>query len=391
VILRKLTSTALQAAEYYPVVTITGPRQSGKTTLCRSTWPDRPYVSLEPLDVRSWATEDPRSFIEHHLDGAIIDEVQHAPGLMSYLQDEVDRDPAPGRFVLTGSQNLALMEGVSQSLAGRAAVLQLLPPDLEELRRFPDPPTDLWTTLWTGAYPRIHDRGVPAGRWLSDYVTTYVQRDVRQVLAVGDLLAFDRFVRLVAGRTGQLLNLSGLGGDAGVSHNTARSWLSVLETGFLVQRLPAWLPNVRKRLTRSPKLHLLDSGLACNLLGIGEPEQLRTHPLRGPIFESWAVSELLKARLNAGLDPCLFHYREPRGPEVDVLLDEVRRLVLVETRSGSTFSASFLRGLRTLEERLSSDPRPRRRVLLLGGGPAQRREGTDVLPWDSVGRILSEP
>ncbi|MCZ7686908.1 MAG: AAA family ATPase [Sandaracinaceae bacterium] len=244
---RNLGPVLLESARYYPVVTLTGPRQSGKTTLCRALFPDKPYVTLEALDVREYARTDPRAFLAEHAGGAVLDEVQHVPELTSWIQVVVDEDPRPGRFVLTGSQHFGLSDAIAQSLAGRTAVHHLLPPSLDELRRFERAPTTLLETLFTGAYPRIHDRGIPAERWLSDYLTTYVQRDVRQVLNVADLSAFTTFLRLAAGRTARELNLSALGADAGVSHNTARSWLSVLETSWLCHRLPPLFRNLRKQ------------------------------------------------------------------------------------------------------------------------------------------------
>lgn len=363
------------------MVTVTGPRQSGKTTLCRGVFSGHPYVSLEAPDVRAWATEDPRGFLGEHRDGAIFDEVQNTPALLSYLQDEVDERPDPGRFVLTGSQHFGLSAAISQSLAGRTAVLQLLPPSLEELRGFPDrAEEDLVTTLWRGAWPRIHDRGVPPPRWYADYVATYVQRDVRQVLNVGDLAAFTTFVRLCAGRTGSELNLSGLGADAGVSHNTARSWLSVLETSFLCHRLPAWHRNTRKQLVKAPKLHFFDTGLACWLLGLTEPEQLRHHPLRGPLFETWVFTEAYKAHVHAGHDARLFHWRETRGAEVDLVVDRPEGPLLVEVKSGATVPGDALRQLATAAGDLGSA----RARLVHGGADRGARLGVELRPWISL-------
>lgn len=377
---RNLAPVLREAAEQYPVVTVTGPRQSGKTVLCRAVFGDHRYASLEPLDVRAAAREDPRGFLEELGPRALIDEVQHVPELLSYIQVASDEDPAPGRFVLTGSQHLGLLSGVAQTLAGRTAILNLLPLSLDEIARFPDLPSDLWETLWAGAYPRIPDRGIPAARWLSDYVTTYVQRDVRQVLNVGDLEAFDAFVRLCAGRTATEVNLSALGSDAGVSYNTARSWLSVLETGFLCFRAPAWRRSARKRIVKAPKLHFLDSGLVCNLLGIHDPGQLRNHPLRGQIFESWVASEIYKAQAHRGLPPRLHHYRDVKGLEVDLIVEGAKGTVAVEAKSGATVASDFLRPL----QRLAESSEPARRVLVFGGEDRGRRRGTAILPWREI-------
>lgn len=386
---RNLLPVLRKAAGHYPVLTVTGPRQSGKTTLCRSAFADKPYVTLEPLDVREYAARDPRGFLAEHQRGAVIDEVQHVPGLLSYLQAEVDERPEPGRFVLTGSQNFALLQRVAESLAGRTAVLHLLAPSLDELRRFDAPPTTLLETLWMGAYPRIHDRHVPADRWLADYVTTYIQRDVRSVLGVTDLSAFTGFVRLVAGRTGQVLNLSSLGGDAGVSHNTAKAWLSVLEASFLVVRVPPWHRNLSKQITRSPKLHVLDSGLVCHLLGIREPGQLATHPLRGAIFESWVVAEAYKARLHAGLPPDAFHFRDHRGQEVDLVLEGASRIVLTEVKSGATVQEDMFVTLEKLAALAAAKGAHQtiERRLVYGGDSEQRRSHAAVVPWSKVADV----
>jgi hypothetical protein len=385
-IARDLEAPLLRWAGFYPVVTLTGPRQSGKTTLCRSAFPDKPYRSLEPLEHRTFAKEDPRGFLAEFPDGAILDEVQRAPDLLSYIQDMVDQDSRPGRFILTGSQHFGLSAGISQSLAGRTAVLHLLPPSLGELQRFPAAPSDLFATLHSGAYPRIHDQGIAPDRWLADYLATYVQRDVRMVLNVGDLESFIGFLRLCAGSAGQELNLTRLGADAGISHSTAKAWLSVLETSFIVFRVPAWHANLRKRLVKTPKLYFYDSGLLCHLLGIRTPEQIRSHPLRGGIFESWAASELMKQRLHRGLQPRAFHFREVSGLEVDLMFQDGAEILLVEAKSGQTMDGSFLDGLhQALEPLRQAMPENRiNPVLLYGGDQAQNRQGCRVLPWKGI-------
>jgi predicted AAA+ superfamily ATPase len=381
-IARDLATTLAEVARYYPVVAVTGPRQSGKTTLCRALFSQKPYVSLEALDDRQFALEDPRGFLRQYPDGAILDEVQRVPQLLSYLQGEVDADPRPGRFVITGSQQIDLHAQVSQSLAGRVGMLQLLPLAWNELQRFANHPDDLWTAVWQGGYPRIPAAGIPPDRWLKDYIATYVERDVRQLLHVADLLAFTAFMRLCAGRTAQELNLSSLGADAGVSHNTARAWLSVLESSYLVQRIPARHGNARKQVVRAPKLHFVDTGLACALLGIQSPQQLVTHPLRGALFETWVVSEALKARLNAGLSSQLSHYRETRGLEVDLVVDGPAGSLAVEVKSGETLASDWLAGLHAFAARPSELPVVLR--LVYGGVQRQVRQGVEVLPWREI-------
>ncbi len=380
---RRLAPIALERARKYPVLTLTGPRQSGKTTLCRGLFPHLPYRSLESLDHRRFAQEDPRGFLASIPEGAVLDEIQRAPELMSYLQETVDQDPRPGRFILTGSQNLAVQEVVSQSLAGRTTMLTLLPLSHEERAVFHGAPTDLWESLWAGGYPRIFDQGLDPGTWLADYAATYVERDVRQLLRVADLHTFQAFLVLVARRTGQELNASALAGDAGVAVNTVKAWLSVLETSYLILLLPAWHPNIRKQVVKAPKLHMLDSGLVCHLLGIHTAEQLASHPLRGAIFESWMVSEVAKARLHAGRSLRMFHYREARGPEVDLLVQGEEGWILAEAKSGRTVDASFFAGMEAFAARLpeASTVIPR---LVYGGTEAQLRQGVAVTPWAKI-------
>lgn len=387
---RKLIAKLLNTAGLYPVVVVTGPRQAGKTTLCRAAFPDKAYVSLESLDTREFAHTDPRGFLAEYRNGAIIDEIQQVPGLASYLQTEVDEQPDSGRFILTGSQHFGLSQAISQSLAGRCGLLALLAPDWDELRQFPNAPDDLYTALWKGAYPRIYDRSIPAHQWLADYVSTYVERDVRQVLNVGDLLAFSGFMKLCAGRTAQEINISALGGDAGVSHNTARAWLSILETSYLVQRLPAWHNNIRKQVVKAPKLHFLDSGLVCYLLNIREPEQLRHHPLRGAIFESWVVSELYKAQVHRGEQPNLYHYRESRGLEMDVLVNLGDRLCAIEVKSAATATVDFFKRFEPFSERVRDTDLPSRieNSVVYGGEVSQQRSGARLIAWRDVGGIL---
>lgn len=381
---RNLAPELQKVARWYPIATVVGPRQSGKTTLCRQVFPDKAYVSLEALDVRRHAVEDPRGFIAEHADGAIIDEVQHAPELLSYLQVEVDARPEKGRFVLTGSQHLAISGRVSQSLAGRTAVLQLLPLSLDELQRFERHPKTLLDVLWQGAWPAIHDRQMPADRWLADYVATYVQRDARDLLRIGDLQAFTTFIRLCAGRTSGVLNLSSLGADLGISHNTARSWLSVLEASFLVFRLPPWHRNLKTQLVKAAKLHLWDSGLACHLLAIRSPEELRHHPLRGAIFESWVVAERAKALSHAGQAIDLHYFRDHKGLEVDLVHATGGGVELLEVKAGATVPGDAFASLNRLAGLLdrAGETRPVTRTLVFGGDQGQQRsDGARILPW----------
>lgn len=398
IIARDLGPELERSAQSYPVVTVTGPRQSGKTTLCKQTFPDKPWVSLEPIDTREFANTDPRGFLAQYADGAILDEIQRAPDLLSYLQTEVDSRPDAGRFILTGSENLALSERVSQSLAGRNRTLFLLPPSHSELQRFGPAAPDLLTTIWTGAYPRIHHRHPARERplpqdWLSDYIRDYLERDVRQISRVTNLRDFRKLLVLAAGRTAQELNYSRLGADVGVTHATARAWVSLLETSFVAFTLPAWhRNNVRKQQVKAPKLHFFDTGLLCALLGIRSPEQLQSHPSVGAIFETWVASEVLKARLHRGLNADAFHYRESRGLEVDLVVDD-EELFLVEVKLGATIVDQFFGPLRKLREDVERSGRPRavRSVLVYGGAQRQERSDVSVIPWNEIQSVDWSP
>jgi hypothetical protein len=375
---REAESTLRRLAEGYSVVAITGPRQSGKTTLARTVFAAHPYVSLETPEQREFAESDPRGFLDKYLDGAVIDEAQRCPALFAWLQGMVDEQRRPGRFILTGSQQFGLLSGITQSLAGRVALLSLLPFTSGELAAVGRLPGLLDEALFTGSYPPIFDRHLDPSVWYGNYVQTYLERDVRQLINVRDLTQFQRFLRLCAGRTGQLLNLSGLGDEAGISHNTARDWISVLEASYIVHRLPPYHRNFNKRLVKTPKLYFLDTGLAAWLLSIETPGQLGTHPLRGALFETWVVAELLKKRLNSGRPSNLGFWRDRAGHEVDVLIETGGDVVPVEIKSGATISRDAWRGLEKWRE--ISD-RQGRGYLVYGGGEVQTRGDLYSVPW----------
>ena len=366
----------------YPVITITGPRQSGKTTLARAAFPDKPYVSLESPDEREFAATDPRGFLARWPAGAIIDEVQHVPALLSWIQTDVDLAGQMGRYVLTGSQNFALLAHVTQSLAGRSTLVQLLPLSIQELVNADRLPDRLDAMLLRGGYPALYARALNPSRWLADYTMSYLERDVRQITQVQDLSTFQRFLRLCAGRTGQLLNLSNLAQEAGVAQSTARAWLSVLEASYIVFLLPPHYRNLGKRLVKTPKLYFVDTALAASLMGVQNEAQLAVHPLRGALFETLIVGEFLKARFNQGLPTNLFFWRDNVGLEVDLLLDEPAGLHPVEIKSAATVTDDLCRGLRRwLAVAGDAAAMPR---LVCASPDRYTRSGVDVRPWQQA-------
>jgi uncharacterized protein len=377
---RHIEPKLVQWAGQYPVVTVTGPRQSGKTTLCRALFKDKPYVSLEDIDSREFARTDPRGFLAEIPDGAVLDEIQHAPDLVSYIQTAVDENRSPGRFILTGSRQFEMMEKVSQSLAGRTAVARLLPFSFGELYESTENLT-INQMLYAGFYPRIHDQKLNPTEALSFYVSTYLERDVRQIISVTDLGRFETFLRLCAGRTGQLLNMQSIGNECGVTHNTIKSWLSVLQASGIIKLLRPWHANISKRLIKSPKLYFVDTGLACFLLGIHKPQHLQEHPLRGALFETFVVGEAYKQHDNAGLPEQLWFCRDSNENEVDLLAGSSGNLRAWEIKSGRTVSEDYFKGLNALEHFLGGFAG---RAVIYGGEQVTTRHHTKMIPWSSV-------
>lgn len=379
---RQAEAVLLDLAKGYPILAITGPRQAGKTTLARSAFPGKRYVSLEDLDEREFATQDPRGFLARFPDGAIVDEAQRCPNLFSYLQTRVDAELRMGLFVLTGSQQFGLMSNITQTLAGRVGLIQLLPFSLQELQAVKAPITNLDDVLWRGMYPPIYDRNLAPEKWFANYVMTYIERDVRQVVEVQNLSLFQRFIKMCAARVGQLLNMSSLAIDCGVSHNTIRSWLSVLEAGYVVFLLQPHHQNFGKRLVKTPKLYFHDTGLAAFLLGIRDAEHLSIHSARGALFENFVVSELIKHRYNQGLPSNLYFWRNNTGDEVDVVIEQGEKLLPLEIKSGQTFNADFLTGINKwmkIAGNVALTPQ-----LVYGGSEQMTRNGVEVRSWKQI-------
>ena len=372
--------------DQYPFVTVTGPRQSGKTTLCRATFPDLKYANLEAPEQREFAQRDPNGFLAQLEGGAILDEIQRVPEILSYLQVLADEHGGNGLFVLTGSEQFSVSDAINQSLAGRTALLRLLPFSFAELKHTgsSDRINDV---LHSGFYPRIHDQGLEPSQALGDYFETYVERDVRMVSDIRDLSSFQRFVRLCAGRVGQLVNLSSLGADAGVSHTTAREWLAVLEASYVVFRLSPFHANIRKRLVKSPKLYFYDVGLASYLIGIEHAEQITTHPLRGALFENAVVIEALKHRFNQGRRSNLSFFRDSKGLECDLLYETGHGVCAVEVKAGATVASDYFKGLTRISALL---PDIVNKAVVYGGSERQRRSDADVVPLTELETLLSE-
>ena len=381
---REITRCLTRLFQQYPFVTVTGPRQSGKTTLCRSTFPDLEYANLEAPDLRDFANSDPRGFLSQFDGGAILDEIQHVPVLLSYLQVLADEKRRNGLFVLTGSEQFRLSDAISQSLAGRTGLLRLLPFSLAERRRTgaSDVVDDI---LYSGFYPRILDQGLNPRQALGDYFETYVERDVRRSGEIRNLSSFRRFVRLCAGRVGQLVNLTSLGSDVGVSHTTAREWLTVLERSYITFPMRPYHANIRRRLVKSPKLYFYDVGLASYLIGIEYAAQIATHPLRGALFENAVVVEALKHGFNRGHQPNLSFFRDARGLECDLFYETGRGIGAIEIKSGSTVASDYFHSLNRVAELV---PDVSFKAVVYGGVTRQSRSDCEVVPLADLGGVL---
>lgn len=374
-------SELLKLAAQFKAVAVTGPRQSGKTTLVSKAFPEKPYVNLENPDFRRFAIEDPRGFLSNYPEGAILDEVQRTPEIFSYLQQILDERNKPGMFVLTGSNNFLLQDNISQSLAGRVGYLFLLPLSISEINSEEKP--DI--LIFKGGYPGLYNQEMDTPKFYLNYIRTYIERDVRMVKNITDLYAFEKFVRLCAGRIGQLLNLSNLATETGVDVKTISSWLSVLETSFIVFRLQPFYQNFNKRIVKMPKLYFYDTGLASALLGMDNPSQLFLNPYRGNLFENMIVVEMLKRRFNAGKRNNLFFWRDNTGNEIDLLIDNNNELIPVEIKSGQTISSDSFKGLEFWQKIQKTESTGY--LVYAGDISQQRSNGMKVVPFKQLNLI----
>lgn len=387
---RALADQVAQASTEFPVIAIVGPRQSGKTTLAQATFPDHKYVSLEDFDVRTLALSDPRKFLLDYptSHGIILDEIQHAPQLLSYMQTIVDREKKKGYFVVTGSQNFLIDEAITQTLAGRMAVLTLLPLSISELADGSLLPEKIETLIFKGSYPAAHAQKISVERLYKNYVRLYVERDVRQIKNVADLVTFQKFMRLCAGRIGQVVNLTSLGDDCGVNQSTVKAWLSLLEASYIIFQLYPYYENYGKRLIKAPKIYFVDTGIACSLLKIRSVAELEDHYLRGGLVESLIITDLLKQQYNRDHQPSLYFWRDHAGHELDCIIDETKCPIPVEIKAGKTIATDFFKELKFWQETVENPDCPR--YLVYGGGEDQSWSQAEVLSWKSAGNLIEK-
>jgi hypothetical protein len=381
---RHLSAKIVTLRKQFPVLTLTGPRQTGKTTLLRSIYTDLPYVTLEDIDNRSQALEDPRGFLGNFPDGMVLDEVQYAPDLFSYLQSIVDSKDI--HVVLSGSQNFLLSEKINQSLAGRTAILKLLPFSFDELKKTTYEPTNWETQVFNGGYPRLHAKGIHPTDFYPAYINTYIEKDVRQLKNIENLHSFSQFLKLCAGRTGQVLNIHALASDSGISPNTAKAWLSVLEASYIVHFLQPHHKNFNKRLVKSPKLYFYDTGVACSLLGIESISQLTTHYLKGGLFENFIINEFIKRRLNAGKTPHVFYWLSKDRKEIDLLIEHDSQLVPIEIKSGKTRNSSYFSNLQYWQH--LSNEAVDNLIVVYGGDDDLKTQLGNYVGWRNTDAIL---
>jgi uncharacterized protein len=369
-------------AKTFRSVAVVGPRQSGKTTLCKTIFPQKPYISLENPDTLEFAKTDPRGFLGQFKNGAILDEIQRAPHLFSYLQQILDETKKKGLFILTGSNNFLLQENITQTLSGRVAYMQLLPLSLFELKESKKIKSDYSWHILNGGYPEIIAKKINPSDWYPDYINTYVERDVRQLKNISNLSQFTKLLRLCAGRTGQVLNLTSFSNDCGIDQKTVAAWLSILQSSYIIYLLKPYHNNFNKRIIKAPKLYFFDTGIACSLLGITNVKQIATHSAKGALFENMVVCELLKERFNSGKADNLYYWRDKMGNEVDIVLDNAGKITAMELKAGETISQDFFKGM---EYFASLSSKSIQKILLYGGKQGQKRSnGIVVKPWNEL-------
>jgi predicted AAA+ superfamily ATPase len=379
-IIRDAQAVLQKLATQFKAIALTGPRQSGKSTLARVAFPEKIYISLENPDIRESATNDTRGFLNNLPDGAIIDEAQRVPDLFSYLQQVLDESDEKGRFILTGSNNFLMLENITQSLAGRIGYLELLPFCYNEIQKIPGYDLSLNSMIFSGGYPAITFDRIDANFWFPSYIRTYVERDVRQIKNITNLNLFQKLLYLCAGRIGQELNLNNLAIECGVDHKTIGSWIGILQASYVIHLLPPFYNNFSKRIIKSPKLYFFDTGLACALLGISTPSQLTLHSSKGHLFENYIINELIKTRFNKGLRSNLFHWRDVSGHEIDVVADHGSQSIGIELKSGMTVIPDFFKGLTFWQSLTKYD----KCYVIYGGDEIQKRSnGMEVIPWNS--------
>lgn len=372
-----------QLASKFRVVAVVGPRQSGKTTICKATFPRKPYVSLENPDIADFAITDPNGFLRQFKNGAILDEVQKLPHLFSYIQQIVDENNKAGFFILSGSNNFLMQESISQTLAGRVAYLHLLPCSLKELKT-----AKLLSSyenhIFNGGYPEPLYKNIMATDWYPNYINTYVERDVRQLKNITNLVLFMKFLRLCAGRTGQILNMQSLGNDCGIDAKTVQAWLNILESSYIIYLLKPFYNNYNKRIIKAPKLYFYDTAIVCSLLGIQNKEQLKSHSSIGALFENMVIIDLLKQRLNNGYQDNLYYWRDKTGNELDVLLDTATSVTAIEIKAGATMNADYQKGLLYFKNIVNDKKVIKTIVCYTGSATQKRSNGVEVKPWEKV-------
>lgn len=370
----------------FPIVAILGPRQSGKTTLSKMLFSDFKYISFEDIDNREFAKEDPRGFLSKYNYQVIFDEIQRVPDLISYIQTHVDNENKNGQFIMTGSHNFLLMEKISQSLAGRIGIAKLLPFSVEELSKIKE--LTIEEILFSGCYPRIYDKNIRPATFYKNYISTYIEKDVRLLKNIEKRDVFIKFIKVLAGRTGQILNSSTISEDCGISHNTVKEWISILETSYIIHRLLPFHKNYNKRLIKNPKIYFTDPGLVCNLLGIKSPKELDLHYLKGNIFETFIVNEMLKENLNAGDIYNMYFWRDNHRKEIDLILEYGGNIYGMEIKSGKTIQQNFFDGLRYWIKLTNS--KPENNFLIYGGTDNYSRNDFNVIGWNSIRRIINK-